>query len=394
MMVMERERTPNPWFDVLVAVGLFAITLGSLADAVAAETPDYGRAPDAINYVILAAMTLPLAWRRRFPASVLAIVSMAFVVDRLADYPITVGTWAIPIALHAVGSELEPERSRLVAWTASGILVAFTVLGVLTQTNVDPSTIVVVAAVTVFPYLLGREVYQRRTRTATLERRAEELEERQQQRAEEAVRRERSRIARELHDVVAHEMTVMTIQAAAARRMFERDPDKAERALGNVEQSGHAALDEMRRLLGVLRTDDKEASRRPQPGLAALDELVGHMQDAGLHVDLSIDGAPQALAAGIDLNVYRIIQESLTNALKHGGPHTNAVVKIAFQPTSLAVEVVDDGRGASALATGNGSGQGHVGMRERTSMLDGELTIGPRIGGGYRVAARIPLDTT
>ncbi len=393
MTTAQGDRAHNRRFDALIAIGLFLLTIASLREAVTADAVDYGREPDVWNYLLLAAMTLPVAWRRRFPIAVLIVVAGAFVLDRGADYPITVGIWAIPMALHAVGTELPPHQSRRVAWVASGLLVVFTALGAATSDHVAPTTVVVMAAFTVFPYVLGREVHQRRTQTARLERRAAELERRQQEQSREAVRRERARIARELHDVVAHEMTVMTVQAAAARRMLDKDVDRTAGALATVEHAGHAALHEMRRLLGVLRTDDLKASHHPQPGLATLDELVEHMRGAGLEVELEVEGTPRSLPAGIDLNVYRIIQESLTNALKHGGPHTSATVRIGYEPDGLSVEVLDDGRGAAeALVTRPGSGQGHVGMRERTSMLNGRLTLGPRIGGGYRVAAHIPLD--
>ena len=207
-----------------------------------------------------------------------------------------------------------------------------------------------------------------------------------------AVRAERQRIARELHDVVAHDMTVMTVQASAARRLLPNHPDRAAAALQSVEAAGHEALDEMRRLLDVLRPDTAEHARAPQPGLNRLDELVRQMRAAGLDVQLAISGEPVALPAGIDLNAYRIIQESLTNALKHGGPSTSANVLLTYEDGALGIEVTDDGRGAAVGMAGNGeSGRGLVGMRERVALLHGDIAIGPRAGGGYRVMTRIPL---
>jgi signal transduction histidine kinase len=208
------------------------------------------------------------------------------------------------------------------------------------------------------------------------------------------VREERSRIARELHDVVAHEMTVMTVQAAAARRVLGKRPTEAAEALVAIESAGHQALTEMRRLLGVLRTADAAGDLAPQPGIERLGILVEQMRDAGLAVDLTITGLARGVPAGIDVNAFRIVQEALTNTLKHGGPQARATVRLAFGSDQLSIEVEDDGRGAAeALSDTNGTGQGLVGMRERVALLHGELTAGPRAGGGYRVRARLPIGT-
>ncbi len=187
----------------------------------------------------------------------------------------------------------------------------------------------------------------------------------------------------------------MTVQAAAARRVMPNDPDRAVAAIEAVEKAGHGALDEMRRLLDVLRPQSADRNRTPQPGLERLDELVSQMQDAGLRVDVAVIGDPAPLPAGIDLNAYRIIQESLTNALKHGGPRTSARVVISYAPESLGIEVTDDGRGAAVALRGNGqTGQGIVGMQERIALLHGKIATGPRPGGGYRVKTHIPLGTS
>ena len=206
-------------------------------------------------------------------------------------------------------------------------------------------------------------------------------------RAAEAVSNERIRIARELHDVVAHQVTVATVQSAGAQRVLGTDSARAADAMQAAEEAGHRALTEMRRLLGMLRTDDPMATA-PQPGLDALESLVAQMNQAGLATTLSVAGETRELPPGVDLNAYRIIQESLTNALKHGGPKVRAEVKLNYSDDTLTVDVVDDGRGAAAPA---GDGQGLVGMHERVALLRGSMQAGPRPGGGFRVAAKIPI---
>jgi signal transduction histidine kinase len=204
---------------------------------------------------------------------------------------------------------------------------------------------------------------------------------------------ERARIARELHDVVAHNVSVMVVQAGAARRTIERDPDRAREALTSVEATGRQALDEMRRLLGVLRTEDEATElRAPQPSVSHLDELVAHVREAGLPVDLVVEGEPRPLMSGVDMSAFRIVQEALTNSLKHAGP-AHARVRLRYGEHDLCLEVVDDGRGLAADApASNGGGHGLVGMRERVALFGGELQAGPRTGGGYVVSARIPLE--
>jgi signal transduction histidine kinase len=258
--------------------------------------------------------------------------------------------------------------------------------------SVSWATVVIVALVTAAPLFLGAEVYERRQYLLRLEERAAWLEREREERARRAVREERARIARELHDVAAHQTTVMTIQAAAARRVLDTRPEDALVALDAIEESGRRALTEMRRLLELLRTDESLPDLAPQPGLDGLDLLVAQMVESGLDVDLSVTGERRNLPAGIDLSAYRIVQESLTNALKHGGPDARASVLIDYGTDHLSLSIEDDGRGAAeGLTTVNGTGQGIVGMRERVSLLDGEFDVGPRAGGGYRVRVRLPI---
>jgi signal transduction histidine kinase len=239
-------------------------------------------------------------------------------------------------------------------------------------------------------FFVGRTVHARRAATEVLRERARTAEVSQRALAEQAVADERRRIARELHDVVAHHVSVMGVLATGARRVLRRDLDTADEALGTIEDTSRTTLREMRRLLDILRTEAEPAADLvPQPGLAAITALVDQVREAGLPVTLRVDGTPVELDPGVALTVYRIVQEGLTNALKHAGSAT-AVVRLAFDSAALTVEVVDTGRGPQPGA--DRVGHGLVGMRERVALYGGTLHIGPRPGGGYRVQARMPMD--
>lgn len=376
------------WIDTAMAIAMFILALLSLIRL--PQLPDM-RPIDAGAYPLIAAQTLSLAWRRRNPVAVLVVVGSAFVIETGLNYPSSWAVFGIAFALYTVGSQLPMRRSLRVGGIAIAVIVAWTGVGVVLYNLPAPFMITVFGFVT-FPFILGREARRREQRALAFEARAVRAEIEREQRAAEAVREERSRIARDLHDVVAHQMTVMTIQAAAAGRVIGTDPAKAAEAIGIVEEAGHRALIEMRRLLGLLRTN-AEHELVPQPGLAALDSLIAQINDAGLPVRLTVEGAPRALPSGIDLNAYRIIQESLTNAVKHGGPKARAEVLVAYRRDELQIDVSDDGRGAAEALTANGSGHGLIGMRERVALLDGSLSAGPRAGGGYRVRATIPLSS-
>jgi signal transduction histidine kinase len=228
--------------------------------------------------------------------------------------------------------------------------------------------------------LLGRIAYNRRLRIAADRSRA----------AEDAVSAERARIARELHDVVAHAMAVMVVQAGAARTIVDSDPDGAKAAIAEVEATGRTGLAEMRRLIGVLTADDGEAERAPQPGLEQLDELVRTVRAAGIPVEVLRSGDERALPPAIDVNAYRVIQEALTNTLKHAGD-AHASVTLMFTDGALEIEVADDGVGPRVV---DPPGHGLVGMRERVAVFGGTLVAGPRPGGGFVVRALFPVERT
>jgi signal transduction histidine kinase len=217
---------------------------------------------------------------------------------------------------------------------------------------------------------------------------AAQLSEQQERRAIEAVEEERARITRELHDVVAHNVSVMTVQAGAVRRLLKPDQEREREALVAVEETGRQTLSEMRRLLGVLKQEGEAPALAPQPGMGTLGNLLDQVREAGLPVELSVEGDPVKLSPGVDLSAYRIVQEALTNALKHAGP-ARAWVVVRYADDDLTLEVANDGPGAADGIPGHGL----VGMRERVAVYGGDLESGPRPGGGYAVRARLPIGT-
>jgi signal transduction histidine kinase len=239
----------------------------------------------------------------------------------------------------------------------------------------------------VLAFAIGIATRNRRAHLATLEARTADLEREQGQRAALATAAERARISRELHDIVAHGLSVMVVQAQGAAAAQDRHPERTAEALQAIIATGRASLAEMRRLLGVVRADPQLA---PQPGIAALPALVDQVRAAGTRVRLEVEGEPAPLPAGVDLSAYRVVQEALTNTLKHAGRDVAALVRLTFAPDRLEVEVRDDGPGAPSTVDG---GNGLRGIAERVAMLHGTLDVGPAPDGGFRVSASLPLDT-
>lgn len=243
----------------------------------------------------------------------------------------------------------------------------------------------------------GRLTRVRRAYLMELEDRAARLERERDAQAKVAVAAERARIARELHDVVAHNVSVMIVQADGAAYVLDNSPQQAKEALSTIASTGRQALVEMRRLLGVLRTADSAEEYMPQPGVEELPELLEQVRTAGLPVAFSSSGEARELPRGVELTVYRIVQEALTNVRKHGGPDVRANVAVDFRDRELEVLIEDDGRGTTdeQLSTGGTDGLGHglIGMRERVGMVSGSLDVGPRPGGGFRIRAVMPLKT-
>jgi signal transduction histidine kinase len=243
-------------------------------------------------------------------------------------------------------------------------------------------------------FMFGNNLKNRKERIEALEERAQALEREKAEEARRAVADERLHIARELHDVVAHSMGVIAVQASVGEHVIDDNPAEAKRALEAISGVSRSTLSEIRRMLGVLRETDEadggSPAYAPAPGLAELDRLVGELAGAGVTVDVTYEGVRDELPRGVDLTAYRIVQEALTNVLKHAGP-ASAAVLVRYEPGALGLEIVDDGRGVNGRADGS-SGHGLVGMRERVAVYGGTLETGPKSGGGFRVAVRLPYE--
>jgi signal transduction histidine kinase len=352
------------------------------------------------NYVLGTVVTLAVAWRRPWPVWAVAAQLVALLSCAAADGDLTENTiapfLAVIVVMYGVGSYAP------VGWSRFGVLIG--VVGVVLVNLVSDSSddagsyVGTILLAIVLPWAAGRAAKEWAQRALELERVNAALKAEQEQRSLLAVADERSRIARELHDVVAHSISVMVVQSEGAKRMMERDPKRAQAALEQIEGTGRAALVEMRRLLGVLRKDGEHAVRAPQPGAASLDMLVHGAQEAGLDVDVAIEGEKKTLPAGIDVSVFRIIQEALTNSLKHAG-RTRADVLVKYDEDAVEVEVVDAGpvNGfVPPVADPDNPQHGLLGMRERVHLYGGEIATGPCEDGrnGYRVWARIPLTSS
>jgi signal transduction histidine kinase len=382
----------------VVALALLAIGLPQLFLQEIPDRLNYGE-PDALNVLIVVLIVLSLTARQRYPLAVLAFIIGAEMVLTMLNYSPSLGdVLAFLIAVYSVAAHRGLARSAV-----SGVfaLVWFAVM--MATSSAMHQKVTVVAFITNVALLigvwwLGRGLRLRRAYLVELENRAMRLERARGSDARAARVEERSRIARELHDVVAHHVSVMTVQAGAARRILDKDPERTREALSTIEEVGRTALSEMRRIVGVLRTDrDAEPTGRelaPQPGVHDIGSLVDQVRETGLSVQLWIEGQLRALSPGVDLAAFRLVQEALTNTLKHAGPQARAWVRLRYDERQLTVEIEDNGRGIAAALSANGDNPGHglVGMYERVALYGGELRIGPRSGGGFEVRARFPLE--
>jgi signal transduction histidine kinase len=327
--------------------------------------------------------TVPLYWRRTHTLVAAMIVVTAEVAALFIDISGSSFLGSI-VAVYSVGAHtVGVGRTRIVT------LIAVLVLGLFVAGQVDGLSLlpefISTGVVLVTAFVLGDNLRRRRQHVTDLAERAARAEREQGLVAEQRVAAERTRIARDLHDVVAHSVSVMVIQAAAARRSLDTDPGAAAEALRSIEATGRTTMNELRTILGVLRTEDGATERQPQPSLSHLDDIVHD----GLEVDVTVEGDPARVPVGASTTGYRLVQEALTNVLRHGGPSATAQVRVVVTDHRLEVEVVDDGRGAGALDSGEGFGI--IGMSERVAALGGILEAGPRRGGGWRVHAEIPL---
>jgi len=374
------------WFDALL---LAAIGIGVSGAVLGREHVNGPEGPLWFDILAILVIVLPLLARRRFPFGAPAAMGVAAALTSFVDrtvVPYDGVTFLVGCAaIFLVGSLRD--RAQAVA----GFAVAEGVLAVVVHN--DPRSgvgnfvvaSIIFAIVWTIAFGVGRksvEADEARDRAARAEREREE-------RARSAVAEERARIARELHDVVGHSVSVMTVQASGVRRLLRPDQDREREALLIVERTGREALAEMRRMVGVLRRPEEAPALAPQPSLDHLGRLVEQAREAGLPVELSIEGDAIQLPAGVDLTAYRLVQEGLTNVVKHAQA-TRAEVLVNYGESYLEVTVTDNGSG---VGNGDGSGHGLVGIRERVSVYGGELDAGPQPGGGYRLRAKLPLGS-
>ncbi|GAB3265060.1 sensor histidine kinase [Arthrobacter pigmenti] len=350
-----------------------------------------------------AVMIIPIAFRRSHPVPATAVLVVIFFGIWLLHVQPAPALLAAPYMIHALAA-YGPRWSGVAglgAGTIGALLFAVrpTFYGAGPGTPAPPtgvpltvqvSLFIMIELMVVLAWTIGDLARTRRLRMQALEDRAHRLEIERQQERDLAAADERSHIAREMHDIVAHSLSVIITQADGGRYASAADPAVAARTLETIADTGRTSLREMRRLLGVLRSGE-ETSTRPLPTLADVDDLVATLRGTGLQVDCVQSGEPQrTLPAGAELTAYRVVQESLTNVLKHAGPRAKASVQLSWNGRGLSIDVSDDGRGAAADRNQDGGGQGIRGMTERVTLYDGTLTAQPRTGGGFRVLVLIP----
>jgi signal transduction histidine kinase len=372
------------------------VTVAALVQASA--HPQRGATPvrlTLLGAVLAVAGSVPVAWRRRSPLGVLVLTELAVLLqlllesDNVREGAGAGGSPGLIVALYTVATSCERRVSARV--TAAVLLVNVAVLLVrplFTDAGREPDLVLVMLLLG-GSWLVGDSMRTRRAYTAELEQRAMRLEREREDQALRAVAEERARISRELHDVVAHHVSVIAVQAGAAWEEATTDP--AREVLGLIQRTSRQVLAELRSMLDVLRADGVGPTLAPQPSLLEVDRLVAQSQSAGLPVELVIAGEPRPLPALLGLAAYRVVQEALTNTLRHAGP-AHARVEVRYGDDLLELEVTDDGRATAGQADNGSGGRGLIGMRERVALLGGELEVGPRPGGGFRVAAVIPID--
>ncbi|MFE0424826.1 sensor histidine kinase [Streptomyces sp. NPDC058953] len=379
---------------------LWAVVLLGMSALVWIDPADPGQGSWTAVPIALG-LSLVVALRRKAPEKMLILAALLGVVQLATDVQQGPGNFAMLVIIYTVAAQSTPWWSRFAL--IGGLSAATLSMIRWPQPNTTALGQIFITIILTVPFalawVLGDSIRTRRAYFAQLEERARRLENERAAQSKVAVAAERARIARELHDVVAHNVSVMVVQADGAAYVLDAAPDQAKQALETISTTGRQALAEMRRLLGVLRTgDDPESGEYvPQPDVQQIEDLVEQVRRSGLTVDFKIEGTPRPLPSGVELTAYRIVQEALTNTRKHGGPEVGASVRLVYFDDGLGLLVEDDGRGAAheLYEDGGADGQGHglIGMRERVGMVGGTLDAGPRPGGGFRISALLPLKT-
>ncbi|MFF9274792.1 sensor histidine kinase [Streptomyces griseosporeus] len=383
------------WVDGFWAVFLFGISL--MAEVTGQEAR--GTDSPALVLPVMLLLCAMIALRRRMPEKMLLLAVGLGAAQVALDVQTRIADFALLVIVYTVAATGERWASRLALATGLSAATVAQLRWPNHETGALGNVAIVVFQTVPFAlaWVLGDSIRTRRAYYAQLEERATRLEKEREAQAKVAVAAERARIARELHDVVAHNVSVMVVQADGAAYVLDAAPDQAKKALETISSTGRQALAEMRRLLGVLRTGEHQEAGEyvPQPDVQQIEDLVEQCRGSGLPVDFKVEGTPRPLPSGVELTAYRIVQEALTNTRKHGGPNAGASVRLVYFDDGLGLLVEDDGKGAphELYEEGGFDGQGHglIGMRERVGMVGGTLDAGPRPGGGFRISALLPL---
>jgi signal transduction histidine kinase len=379
--------------DTIIALGLTALSLITVAGGAL----DFG-SYEPVSLVLLLLQTLPLIARRRWPLAVMTVTFAATTIHAFLAPAAVNTTLGFLVALYTVGEQMDRRTSA--AATIVGAILVGSVITIRGTLPAALSSLVQTELIVFSTWVLGTWARDRRLRLETAEERADRLERERDERDRRAVAEERERIARELHDVVTHHVSVIVIQAGAAERALDRRPADARSAIKAIDATARQALADMRRMLGILGRpnatggDERSAELAPMPGLDRLGELLEQVRAAGTPVELSVTGERRPLDPGVELSAYRIIQEALTNAMRHA-PGARARVKVGYAATALDIEIDNDGAGVGAGVgagsgpTTQGTGHGIIGMRERVAIFGGEFVAAPTER-GFRVTARLP----
>ncbi|KJK39869.1 histidine kinase [Streptomyces variegatus] len=375
---------------VLAAAVLVCMVAGSFVEPRHRDSVSWAlRTPDVLSLVLMALGAAALVFRRRAPMTVLALTGTVSVLESVTGDPRAPVAMSAVVALYTVASTTD----RPTTWRV-GLLTMTVLTGAAMSAGALPwyaQENLAIFAWTGIGATAGDAVRSRRAFVQAIRERAERAERTREEEARRRVAEERLRIARDLHDVVAHHIALVNVQAGVAAHVMDKRPDQAKEALAHVREASRSALNELRATVGLLRqSGDPEAPTEPAPGLDRLDELTGTFRSAGLHVEVARADQGTTLPAAVDLAAYRIIQEALTNVQKHAGPHAKAEVSVVHVGPNIEITVLDDGSGEHE-SQDSGGGHGLLGMRERVAALRGTLTTGPRYGDGFRVHAILPL---
>lgn len=382
-----RLRAANPQvIDSLLATAFLVVVL--VTHLVVTDSAVKYHDANVVSVLLTIGVAVPYYFRRHAPLAVLLISEVCLVAVAVGQYRATVAPGVLLVGLYTVAAWCD-FRDRAIG--AAAIAIGLTVVAVVGLPG-GSSWVGVALTFAGFAaaYLFGSTMRNRRLYNEQLEARAAALERERNQETARALAEERLRIAQELHDVVAHSMGVIAVQAGVGAHVIDAEPGEAKKALEAISQTSRSTLVEMRRLLGVLR-EDRGASYVPAPGLADLDRLLRDVAGVGLVAEVRVEGTTTKLPPGVDFTAYRIVQEALTNILKHAGG-ARATVTIGYEDTALRLEILDDGPGVNGRAAVGGHGL--VGMRERVGVYGGSFEAGPRTGGGFRVAVRLPYGET